>query len=304
MKKRDVLIGKVNDERVISLKRWILFISGAALALSVSACGQTVETEAGGKDEKGSGSGKAPEEVYAKSVEAAEETGSLHADILTVQNMKMQPDGMEMDVTIENSMDLTRNPEAFHHQSETSIVSDDIQNDNPTSMEMYWTDEGLYLHEAAMDTWLRIQDEAIEDFKLLADQQTADPAHQLKALRAFADDFTMKETGGEYILELEASGEELFPLMVEQLKKTFGQMEIGTPMNSEDMEINSVQYEFHLNKKTFQANSLEMDADIEVKIDGETMAVQSEVEAAYSKHDKIKEIILPDKVREQVQELE
>ncbi|TWT24688.1 DUF6612 family protein [Planomicrobium sp. CPCC 101110] len=286
------------------MKKWTPFISGAALAFSLSACGQTAQPEAGGEASKEASGGFTAEEVYVKSQEAAEEADSLHADILTDQHMKMQPEGMEIDVAIDANMDIIRNPEAFHHQSETSIRSDDIQNETPASMEMYFTEEGLYMYEAPLDMWLKLQDEAVGDFKLLADQQSADPAHQLKELGAFAKDFALEETGEEYILRLESSGEEFYPLMVEQLKKTFGQMEIGTPMNSEGMNIRSSRYEFRLDKNSFRVKNLKMDADLEVEIDEETMSVQSSVEAVYSKYDEIGEITLPDKVTEQAQILE
>ncbi|TWT02284.1 DUF6612 family protein [Planomicrobium sp. CPCC 101079] len=286
------------------MKKWITFISGAALALSVSACSQAEQPESGSEGSTGETSKLMPEEVYANTVEAAGNLESLHADILTNQHMKMQPDGMEIDVTIEARMDLTRMPEAFHHQSETSIVSDDIQNETPVSMEMYYTAEGLYMYEVSLDMWLKLQDEAVGDFKLLADQQSADPAHQLKNLEAFAEEFTLEEDGDDYVLILEASGEEFYPLMVEQLEKSFGQMEIGTPMDSEDMEIRSIRYEYRLDRRSFQVKKLKMDADLDVKIAQDTMSVQSNVEAAYSKYDEISEIVLPDEVIEQAQELE
>ncbi|PSL40499.1 hypothetical protein B0H99_105277 [Planomicrobium soli] len=286
------------------MKKWIMFVNGTILAFSLSACGQTTEPEVGNGAENGSASQLTAVEVYEDALKAAEEVGSLHADIATKQQMKMQPDGMAMDVSIDAGMDLTRNPEAFHHQSETSIVSEDIQNETPTFMEMYLTEEGLYLYEASMDTWLKLQDEAIEDFKLLADQQTADPAHQLKGLKSLSENFSLEETEGEYALILESSGEAFYPLLTEQLKKTFGQMEIGTPMKSEDMEIRSVRFEFQLDKKSLQVLSLKMDADFDVKIGEDLMSIQSQVDSVYKNYNEVAEIVLPDEVIEQAQTLE
>lgn len=286
------------------MEKWITFISGAALTMGLAACGQTAEPVAGVEDAQSAKSDLTLEEVFNKSMEASEQVESLHADILTDQNMKMQPDGMEMDMAIDTKMDMILDPLAFHQKSETTLVSDDIENDNPMLMETYLTDQGLYLYEASMDMWLKMQDEVVEDLKSMADYQTANPREQLEDLEAFKDDFTFEQNEEAYILKLDASGEKFQALMREQLKKTLGQMELETIITEEDLKIHSIYYELYIDKETFLTDSLLMNTEMDVIIDGDTMAIQSDVEAEYSDYNEIEEIILPKEAVEQAEEIE
>lgn len=272
--------------------------------MGLVACGQTAEPAAGVEDAQSAKSELTLEEVFDKSMEASEQVESLHADILTDQNMKMQPDGMEMDMEIDTEMDMILDPLAFHQKSETTLVSDDIENDNPMLMETYLTDQGLYLYEASMDMWLKMQDEVVEDLKSMADYQTANPKEQLEDLEAFKDDFTFEQNEEAYILKLDASGEKFQALMREQLKKTLGQMELETIITEEDLKIHSVYYEVYIDKETFLTDSLLMNTEMDVVIDGDTMAIQSDVEAEYSDYNEIEEIILPKEAVEQAEEIE
>ncbi|MDN7243297.1 hypothetical protein QWY14_15945 [Planococcus sp. N028] len=292
------------DERMIVLKKWITFISGTALALGLAACGEAAEPVAEAEVEQNATSDMKLEEVFNKSMEAAEQVDSLHADIITEQNMKMLPDGMEIDMTIESATDMVTEPSAFHYKAETTMASDDIENENPTLMEMYLTEEGMFMYEASMDTWLRMPDDSVEDLKIFVDQQTANPEEQLKDLAPFKDDFAVDQNEEVYILTMDASGEKFQTTLFEQLKKTLGQMELETPLSKEDLDVHSVGYKLCIDKETFLVNSLTIDMVADLKIDEETMAIQSNVKADYSQYNEIEEIVLPEEVLQQAEENE
>lgn len=286
------------------MKKWIMFMSAATLTVGLSACGETAEPASGGEAAKGEDSDLTVEEVYAKSVEASEGVTGLHADILTDQEMVMGTEGMEINMKMDSAMDMTTEPLAFHQTAETAIESEEIENSNPMSMEMYYTDEGMFMYEETMATWLKMPDESIEDLKGLADQQTADPAQQLEELAEFQDDFTFEQTEEEYILTLDASGEKFQELMDQQLEKTLGQMEIEAQMVLEDMTIHSVNYIINIDKETFLTNSMDMTMDMDLNIEGETMNIKSDVQADYSQYNEIDAITVPAEVLEQAQEIE
>lgn len=285
------------------MKKWILFMSTATLAIGLSACGETAEPASGDETAKGEDSELTAEEVYTKSVEASESITGLHADIVTDQVMAMQPEGMVINMKVDSAMDMTTEPLAFHQTAETSIVSEDIDNTNPMSMEMYFTDQGMYMYEETMATWLKMPDESIDDLKGLADQQTADPSQQLKELAEFQDDFTFEQTADEYILTLDASGEKFKELMDQQLEKTLGQMEIEAQMALEDMTIHSVNYILNIDKETFLTNSMDMQMDMDMNIEGDVMNIKSDVQADYSQYNEIEAITAPAEVVEQAQEI-
>ena len=279
-------------------------MSTATLAIGLAACGETAEPASGDEPAKGQDSDLTVEEVYAKSVEASEGITGLHADILTDQVMAMEAEGMEINMKMDSAMDMTTKPLAFHQTAETAIRSEEIENSNPMSMEMYYTDQGMFMYEETMATWLKMPDDSIEDLKGLADQQTADPAQQLEELAEFQDDFTFEQSEEEYILTLDASGEKFQQLMDQQLDKTLGQMEIEAQMVLEDMTIHSVNYVIHIDKETFLTNSMDMMMDMDMNIEGETMNIKSDVQADYSQYNEIDAITVPAEVLEQAQEIE
>ncbi|WP_394120751.1 DUF6612 family protein [Planococcus donghaensis] len=285
------------------MKKWILFMGTATLAIGLSACGETAEPASGDETAKGEDSDLTAKEVYTKSVEASDGINSLHADIETDQVMAMQPDGMVINMKVDSAMDMTAEPLAFHQTAETSIVSEDIDNTNPMTMEMYFTEQGMYMYEETMATWLKMPDESIDDLKGLADQQTADPSQQLEELAEFQEDFTFEQTADEYILTLDASGEKFKELMDQQLEKTLGQMEIEAQMALEDMTIHSVNYILMIDKDTFLTNSMNMQMDMDMNIEGEMMNIKSDVQADYSQYNEIEAITIPAEVVEQAQEI-
>lgn len=285
------------------MKKWLLFMSATTLTIGLSACGEAAEPASGDESTKGEDSDLTVQELYEKSVEASETITSLHANILTDQVMEMQPDGMVMNMTMDSAMDMVVEPLAFHQTAETSIMSEDIDNANPMNMEMYFTDQGMYMYESTMAMWLKMPDESIAGLKELADQQTADPAQQLEELSEFQDDFTFEQTADEYILTLDASGEKFQELMDQQLDKTLGQMEIEAQMALEDMTIHSVNYTIFIDKETFLTNKMDMTMDMDMNIEGEVMNIKSDVQAEYSKYNEIDAITVPDRVLEEAQEM-
>lgn len=280
------------------MRKWTMGIGTALLAISLAACGTTAEpTEE--VDDKAEVSEMTLEEVFAKSTEASESVESLHADMITNQKIDMGAEGMQMDMDMETSMDMTIEPMAFYQQAVTTINSEDIQNDNPTNeMEMYFTaEEGLFLYEPTMGQWMQIPAEGMEELTSLADQQTANPAEQLEQLKEFQDDFTFEQTADEYILTLDASGEEFEKLLQSQVEKTFSEMQVDMKTLMEAMQVNSISYELFIDKETFFTNKMNMVMDMDMDMEDETMNIKSDMKAEYSKYNEIDAIVVPDEVK-------
>ena len=298
-------------------------MGAGTLALTLSACGDADETadnsaenavenvednstdnepDNATEDEASGTSELTLEEVFTRSTEASNEVESLHADVLTNQLMLMGEEGMEMDVTYNLSMDMTAEPLAFHQTAETSIISEDIENENPMTMEMYYTEEGMFLYEPAMDMWLKMPDDSLMDMEELINQDSVDPSEQLEQLQMYQDDFVFEESEDEYILKLDASGEEFKALLDEQMESTLGQMEIEAQMVLDDMTINSASYEIYIDKETFLTNSMNVEMDMDMNIEGDTMNILSDSQTTYSQYNEIGEITVPEEVLEQTAE--
>lgn len=290
------------------MRKWVAVIGTGAAVIGLGACSDaqapTTEEESENPAQEAPEETKSASEVYAEAVEASQQVESLRAQSNTEQQMKMQPDGMEIDMTVDSEMEMTYEPLAFHQTGETSIVSDDIDNTNPMLTEMYMTEEGLYMHETSVDMWLKMPEEMHENMQSIAGQQSADPARQLDELGDFEEDFVLEETDEAYILTLDASGEEFQELTDEQLEKTLGQMEIEAPLAPEDLEVHAVNYVITLDKETYLADRMEVDMELDVDVRGEMMAIESQMQIDYSDYNAIEPIEIPSEVLEQAQEIE
>ncbi|WP_341959774.1 hypothetical protein NM897_08560 [Planococcus maritimus] len=291
------------------MRKWMAVIGTSAAVIGLGACSNAEEpatTEEGSEASapEAQEETKSASEVYTQAVEASQQVESLRAKSHTEQQMKMQPDGMEIDMTVDSKMEMTYEPLAFHQKGETSIVSEDIDNTNPMLTEMYMTEEGLYMHETSVDMWLKMPEEMQENMQSMAGQQSADPARQLDVLGDFEEDFVLEETDEAYILTLDASGEEFQELTDEQLEKTLGQMEIEAPLAPEDLEVHAVNYVITLNKETYLADRMEVDMELDVDVRGEMMAIESQMQVDYSDYNAIDPIEIPPEVLEQAQEIE
>ncbi|MBU9672362.1 hypothetical protein KQ939_10515 [Planococcus sp. CP5-4] len=290
------------------MRKWVAVIGTGAAVIGLGACSNvqapTTEEENENPAQEAPEETKSASEVYAEAVEASQQVESLRAQSNTEQQMKMQPDGMEIDMTVDSEMEMTYEPLAFHQRGETSIVSEDIDNNNPMLTEMYMTEEGLYMHETSVDMWLKMPEEMHGNMQSIAGQQSADPARQLDELGAFEEDFVLEETDEAYILTLDASGDEFQELTDEQLEKTLGQMEIEAPLAPEDLEVHAVNYVITLNKENYLLDRMEVDMELDVDVRGEMMAIQSQMQVDYSDYNAIEPIEIPPEVLQQAQELE
>ncbi|WKA59005.1 hypothetical protein QWY16_02265 [Planococcus shenhongbingii] len=285
------------------MKKWMMMIGAGTLAMGLAACGETAEPAAGSEDKKEADSELTLEEVFTKSTEASQQIKSFHADMITNQLMSIESVGMEMEMAMNIGMDMTIEPLAFYQTSETSMVSEEMGDQEPMTMEMYMTEEGMYMNDPTIGSWIKMPEESIPDLQAMMEQQTADPSQQLEDLKAFQDDFTFEQTEDEYILKLDAAGEEFQALIHKQMEQVVGQMELEAQTALEEMKINAVAYELFIDKKTFLPNDMNVDMDIDMNIEGDTMSIKSDVEAAYSKYNEIEAITVPEEVLEQAKEM-
>ena len=272
------------------MKKWVPVIGTGALAFSLTACG--AETE----------SGMTVDEVFAKSTEASAEVNSLHADMMIEQMMTSEAAGMDMTTNMELSMDMVMEPLAMHQKGTVTVEAADMPG-MPMETEMYFTSDGLYVYDAMSTGWTKMPEQDLEMVQSMIDQQAADPADQLEQLEPFQDDFTFQETEEDYVLTLDASGEEFQALLDQELEKVAGQLGTEGVAAMSGMEIGSVQYEIYIDKETFMTDSLDMTIDFSMTANGQTMDVQQDIQSDFSQYNEIGEITISQEVKETAQEL-
>ena len=150
---------------------------------------------------------------------------------------------------------------------------------------------------------MKLPGQDMEELKTLMDQQSGDVSQQLEDLEAFKDDFSFEQSGDEYILKLNAAGEEYQELINDQMGQMLGEMEMEAQDALEGMTINKVYYEIFIDKETFLPNTMNIDMDFDMEVEGETMNIKTDLQSEYSKYNEIEAITVPAEVIEQAQEI-
>ncbi len=289
---------------MIILKKWLTVMGSGALALTLAGCGETAtpseDTEPSEKSDL------TLEELFAKTTAASEEAESFHMDMVTNQTMVMGP-GMEMDMKMDMSMDVTLEPMAFYQTGTSEFISEDMEGMPAMETEMYYTPEGMFTYDPMMDAWFKMPADEMGELEAIMsmEQQSGDLSGQLEQLEAFQDDFTFEQTDDEFILTLDAAGEEYEKLISEQMGQMMGdaEMEMGAQELLAGMTINKVYYEIFIDKETLLPNTMNITMDFAMEMEGESMTIQSDIQSEYSGYNSIDAITVPAEILENAEEI-
>ncbi|MFC3209554.1 DUF6612 family protein [Planomicrobium okeanokoites] len=284
------------------MKKWIAYMGAGAIALTLAGCGESAEPSE--ETDPNETSDLTLEELFAKTTAASEEAKSFHMDMVTNQTMVMGPE-MDMDMKMDVSMDMTVEPLAFYQKAQSTFVSEGMDDMPAMETEMYYTADGLFSYDPMMDMWVKLPADEMEDLEalMMMEQQSGDLAGQLEQLEAFQDDFTFEQTGDEFVLTLDAAGEEYEKLITEEMGQMLGELDVEAQEIMDGMNINKIYYEIFIDKETYQPNTINMTMDFDMEMEGESVNIQSDMQAEYSNFNGIDEIIVPAEVIENAEEM-
>ncbi|WP_372867689.1 DUF6612 family protein [Planomicrobium okeanokoites] len=284
------------------MKKWIAYMGAGAIALTLAGCGESAEPSE--ETDPNETSDLTLEELFAKTTAASEEAKSFHMDMVTNQTMAMGPE-MDMDMKMDVSMDMTVEPLAFYQKAQSTFVSEGMDDMPAMETEMYYTADGLFSYDPMMDMWVKLPADEMEDLEalMMMEQQSGDLAGQLEQLEAFQDDFTFEQTGDEFVLTLDAAGEEYEKLITEEMGQMLGELDVEAQEIMDGMNINKIYYEIFIDKETYQPNTINMTMDFDMEMEGESVNIQSDMQAEYSNFNGIDEIIVPAEVIENAKEM-
>lgn len=284
------------------MKKWIAYMGAGAIALTLAGCGESAEPSE--ETDPSETSDLTLEELFAKTTAASEEAKSFHMNMVTNQTMAMGPE-MDMDMKMDVSMDMTVEPLAFYQKAQSTFVSEGMDDMPAMETEMYYTADGLFSYDPMMDMWVKLPADEMEDLEalMMMEQQSGDLAGQLEQLEAFQDDFTFEQTGDEFVLTLDAAGEEYEKLITEEMGQMLGELDIEAQEIMDGMNINKIYYEIFIDKETYQPNTINMTMDFDMEMEGESVNIQSDMQAEYSNFNGIDEIIVPAEVIENAEEM-
>jgi len=281
------------------MKKWTTLLAVATLTLGLAACNETAapaNTEVTEKSEL------TLKEVYEKSLKVSEELKSVKAQIDMKQTMHMPTEDLSIDISSIMDMEYVVAPMQMHQKGTTSMKSsDESMPEEAMEIETYITEDDFYMFEGTTGQWMKFPQEMMDQLMGATDQ--SNPSEQLKMIQDYLKDFTFEQDNENYILRLDASGEEFAKLVQTQIDEAMQSM-IG---EGEELDlglvINSVSYLIHIDKESFQTNKVDVVLDMDMEIDGEKMNMKQNVKSDFSNFNEVDEIVIPQEVIDSAMEI-
>lgn len=277
------------------LKKGFSILLGFFLVLMLAACNSSAEPVS--KKEKPANNENSEltlKQVFDKTTEAAKELKSFNVKMDIKQDISSNQDeaaSMKIDTTLE--MDVVQNPMAFYQKMSMKMPD----TEEVMEMESYFSNDGMYYYDPTSQTWMKFPAEMMDELMKVSNQQT-NPAAEIENLKKFVDDFKFQQDDKSYILLLNASGEKFTDYLKETIQQTLPAGMADSEQVFENIKINKMDYEIHIDKKTFYPTVLNLNMVMEMTAEGETVKIAQDMNGVYVKHNHLKEIVIPQEVLE------
>lgn len=263
------------------------------MVLMLAACNskaEPVNKQEGSKNKEPSG--LTLEQVFEKTSEASKELKSFKVKMNMKQDMSSdQDEALNENVDSNIEMDVVQDPMAFHQKMSIKMPGSEKVMD----METYFSKDGMYYYDPTTQTWMKFPAEMMDQLVKVSDQET-NPAAEIANLKKFVDDFKFQQDDKSYILLLNASGEKYTDFLKETIQKTLPAGMGDSSKVFENMKINKMDYEIHIDKKTFYPTALNVNMELEMSVEGKTVKLVQDLKGQYVEHNQIKEITIPQEV--------
>ncbi|WP_417900779.1 DUF6612 family protein [Bacillus haimaensis] len=294
------------------LKMWLV---GILAVMILAACGNSTTgngeqnnassnnkeansvTEAEEQDNKENQSMMA-DEVLQKSMEAMAALNSYSMEMTSEQEITME--GEEpINMVTSTKTDMTLDPVAMYQVNSMEDAESMMEG---METESYFTAEGFFIFDQMAGQWFKMPDEFASELNSLSDMQT-NPAQQLEMLKGYSDEMKLTEEGDVYILNFSGSGEQ-YNEMISMFGSMMGE-EMGGMMEEmmSMMSINQLDYELHIDKKTFYQTKIVMMMDMEMDIEGEKVTSIQNMNSTLSNFDEVGDITIPQEVLDTAEEI-
>lgn len=268
------------------MNKWLNLLLLTIVAFALTACGSTDEPAEEASAEKD------VEEVE----EAVEEEDENELDALEIYEEAL------------NASQAMESAEAYMEIKQTMTLPDEepihtlIESDIEMTMEMYVTEEFMYVYEESIGEWIKADTASLMGDLSEATNQP-DPAEQLEFFREFASDFEVEETDDKYILKLNADDEEFRALSEEMVSENIppevqAELEEQGENPYEDMAINAQYFEIYLNKETYDLTQFNLEMDMDMEIEGELTNFNQLIATEYHNINQLDPIEVPEEIEE------
>lgn len=228
------------------------------------------------------------EQVLTQSLEAMESIESYSMSMESDQTMTIN-DSETVKMKMNIDADMTLEPLAFYQKM---YMETDDEMLGSFDTEMYLVNEKIHLFDPEMNEWMELPVEFSEQIGGLSEMQMS-PEQQLLLLRNFIDEIQLSEKGNEYVLNLSGEGTEFIELVQDFGGAGIDDFEVMVEMFSQ-LDLNKVEYEIFIDKETLYQTKLNMNVDITMGMDGETVRSVQSMKATINGYNEVGEIVLPE----------
>ncbi|WP_017814733.1 DUF6612 family protein [Paenibacillus shenyangensis] len=280
------------------MKKFSVVLLGAAVAVSLAACGNDQEaakapantTAPAGTEASTTAPAAVPtaDELLTKASEAAAKVKSYAADAVIKQDITVSVDGKEQKMQNENSttMEVVQEPMSAHMNISTKVVQGEQNQEQ--KQELYITNDAVYLN--ANDTWQKAPDSAKQQFVDLIKQQGT-LKDTIDRMKSMASDTKVTDEGDHYNLVATLTGDKV----KEQAQKFLSgdaanaQMaEMMKQMNIHDMEVT-----YMMDKTTSNLTGAAVKMTMDMDQQGQKMNLVMDMDSTYSKYNGFDKIEVP-----------
>lgn len=291
------------------MKKWTTVILGAALAVSLSACGDgkkaeeptgsvapsssTAPTEAAASPDAGGKASIAPagdnkdlNQLLSKTAEAAKSLKSFASTVKMDQqiNMKQGDMSQEIKTKVDSKSEVTRSPLAVKQTVTTTTAGSPAQ-----TVEQYITETGMYSKTG--DAWTKLPS-SLSQSTIATIQKSSSPEIQLEQFKALEGQTKITEKGNEIILTMELTGDDVKKLGQDYLQSMNGGADASAALGQ--MEIEKMSIEYAVDKKTYYPIRNNVESKMKVGSGDQEMKMETNMETTFSKHNEIAEIVVPE----------
>lgn len=292
------------------MKKTLSLLVGIVIMLMLAACNQTAEpvdtneevteTDATQVEEETQDEEETVSELTLSEVLERSTAASDSLDSFAVQmDLQQEMSGVE-NLSISSVIDMkaVTKPMAIHQKMNMEVPGSSEQ----VETELYFTEDGIYMLQPMGEGWMKLPTE-LSDQVMQSSPQQSNPAEELKKLQKFVDDFTFEQDENSYILTLSASGDKFQEFIDDAIQQSLTpEMTEGMDVTS-DMKINKVDYQITIDKETFYPSTLNMNMDMDITVDGETIHLVQKMNGKYTEYNQINEITVPQEVIDSAAEI-
>jgi hypothetical protein len=285
------------------MKKWMTLMGVCVLSLILVACNETATPTS--ETTKENTSDVTLQNVFTKSLKQSEKLESLSATIDMTQLIEFPSQEISMESTSKMDMDMVIEPLSLYQKGTTSMTMPGAETSeqlDEMQIESYMTDQGFFMSDSMSKKWTKLPADMYEQIMSMSQKQ-ADPSQQLKDLEMFMEDFTFEQTDSEYILKLSASGEKFNELIQKQLADTMPDMMVEEQELLKDMNVEKVNYEIFIDKKTFNMTTLNMVMDMTMAVEGEEMKLSQNMKSTFSNYNEVESIKVPKEILDNAEEM-